>query len=106
MDPLQLVGIVAVSAGVGFLAASQKYVRQIRMMQSATFNAHAESVTRMTTAALQTITEDFKADMQDARTKLFARCAKLGMKLVSVDTQTGKQEVLANPSNTDEDHKS
>jgi hypothetical protein len=97
MDLLQLTGIVGASVGVGFIAAAQKYAKQIRGLQTASFSTNVESITRMTSAALDTLVEDFKVARADAEAKLFARCATLGMRLVRIDQQTGKHEAVAVP---------
>lgn len=96
MDPLQFIGLVAISAGVGFLAAQQKYSRQIKSVQAAVFTNNLESITRITKAAIETFVEDYKLDEAEATGKFFARCGALGMKLVRIDS-TGDRKVLTNP---------
>lgn len=92
MDPLQLAGIVAISAGVGFLAAQHKYGRQIKNVQMAVFNRNVESITRMTKAAIETLTQDYQHPEAEATDKFFARCRQVGMALTRIDTETGKVE--------------
>ncbi|HXS14464.1 MAG TPA: hypothetical protein VN734_17325 [Acidobacteriaceae bacterium] len=104
MDLLQLAGMVGVSVAVGFIGAAQKYAKQIRAIQHTAFSTNVESITRMHAAAMGTMVEDYKLNEDEARAKFFTRCAAAGMKLVRIDQQTGKHEVVAAPSN--EDHKS
>lgn len=104
MDLLQLTAIVGVSVGVGFIGAAQKYGKRIRGLQLAAFSTNVESITRMAAAAVDTMVQDYKVAEDEARTKFFARCAAAGMKLIRIDQQTGKHEVVATPLNT-EDHK-
>ena len=102
MDLLQLTGIVGASVGVGFIAAAQKYAKQIRGLQTAAFSTNVESITRMTGAAIDTLVEDFKATKDEAQAKFFARCAAAGMKLVRIDQQTGKHEPVVVPPTQDQ----
>lgn len=97
MDPLQLVGIVGISVTVGFVAAQQSYARRLKNLQAAVFSNNAESITRITQAALGTLVEDFKIDEADASKKFFSRCESLGMRMVRIDTQIGKSEAITNP---------
>lgn len=97
MDPLQLVGIVAISVGAGFLAAQQTYSRRIKVIQQAVFTNNMESITRITRAAMETMVEDYKLNGEEATKKFFGRCEALGMRMVRIDTQTGQSEVLTNP---------
>lgn len=101
MDPLQLIGGVALSVGLGYLAAAQKYGRQIRRIQQAVFSASLESTTKCVNAALATLVEDFKVEKDEATKKLFARCAEYGMMLKKIDPKTGESTPI-----TEEDLKS
>lgn len=94
MDPLQLIGGVALSVGLGYIAAAQKYSRVIRRLQQNIFSASLESTTKCINAAIQTLVEDFKADKDDAIKKLFARCAEHGMALRQIDPETGESKPI------------
>lgn len=89
MDEFQLLGVVAVSVGVGFIAATVKHGREMRKIRQAVTIASMESMTRLVKAALQTLIEDFKLDEADATKKLFARAEEAGMKLMRIDPKTG-----------------
>ena len=97
MDPLQLTGIVAISVGAGFVASSHRYSRLMRRMQSDFFQRALDSTTRFAHAALQTMTEDFKIDELQARSKLFLRCGEHGMQMVEINTKTGQHVNLSTP---------
>ena len=97
MDPLQLTGIVAVSVGAGFIAGSHRYMKVIRTMQTDLFSRAMESTSRITHAAIQTMTDDFKLDELEVRNKLFKRCGEHGVQLVQIDGKTGAHVVLSNP---------
>jgi hypothetical protein len=90
MDEFQLLAAIAVSAAVGFIAASVKHGRSFRSLQMRAATTHVESITRMANAAIQTLTEDYKVPEEEAKNKLFGRALALGMALVQIDPKTGE----------------
>lgn len=90
MDEFQLLGVVAVSVGVGFIAATVKHGRQMRNFQRYAASNHIESLTRLLQAALKTLVEDYKLDENEATKKLFVRAEEAGMKLRAINPDTGE----------------
>jgi hypothetical protein len=95
MDEFQLLGVIAVSAGIGFIAATVKHGREMRKVRQRVTVASLESVTRLMQAALTTLIEDFKVPENDAVSKLFARAEAAGMKLMRVDPKTGESSPIS-----------
>jgi hypothetical protein len=90
MDPFALLGIMAISAALAYVAAMQKYARQLRMLQQRVFSVSLESTSKCISAAMTTLVEDYKVEPAEAEQKLFARCVQAGMVLRKIDPQTGE----------------
>lgn len=89
MDELQMLAAIAVSAAAGFVGATVKHNRNLRRFRQQIFAASMESVSSLISASLDTMTEDYKLDREEAKVKLFTRCATFGMHLMRVNPATG-----------------